>query len=171
MPKVEPQARDASWMLLERLLPRFLFDAGHSKPLYVLKAWLLALLPSFALALLVSLIADNPPAPDFGGTGPVVFAMLVLMAPVVETFLMTPPLLLFNRFLGAGPAVLLSAILWGALHSSQVALWGLIIWWPFLIFSIVLLVWRKQSLATAMLMVIAVHAMQNAVPGLALLFG
>jgi len=157
--------------LHRRLLPSFLFDTGQPKLAYIAKAWLLAFLPSAALAVLVSSLAESPPAPDFGGTGPVVFGLLVLFAPVLETFLMVPPLLLMNRFLGPAPAIAGSSLLWGALHSWQVPLWGLIVWWPFLIFSAILLAWREKSLATAMVMVIAVHALQNGVAGLGLLLG
>lgn len=154
-----------------RLLPNFLFDMSQPKPLYVGKAWLLSLLPSLILASLVTLSTENPPAPDFGGTGLAVYALLVLFAPVAETFLMVPPLLLMNRLLGPVPAAIGSALLWGVLHSLATPLWGLIIWWPFLLFSVILLVWKERSLATAMVLVIAVHAMQNGVAGLGLLFG
>ena len=152
-----------------RFLPRFLYETSHSRPLYVLKAWLLALVPSMILAGLVTALAADAPRPNFGGTGMVPALLVVLFAPVVETFLMVPPLLLFNRYLGPTPAVLLSSALWGALHSSQVPLWGLIIWWPFLLFSVILLVWRERSLATAMLLVIGVHALQNSLGAAALL--
>jgi hypothetical protein len=95
-----------------RLLPAFLFDPGQPKPLYVLKAWLLVFLPSLLLATVVTFAAKHPPSPDFGGKGPVVFAMLVLFAPVVETFLMTAPVLLLNRFFGpvvaAVPGILIA---------------------------------------------------------------
>jgi membrane protease YdiL (CAAX protease family) len=154
-----------------RLLPQFLFDTRQPTALYVLKAWLLVFLPSASLAVAVSLTAAHPPSPDFGGTGPVVFAMLVLFAPVVETFLMVPAVLLLDRFFGPAVAAIGSAVLWGALHSAAEPLWGLIVWWPFLIFSTILLVWKERGLAAAMLVVIAVHAMQNGLAGLGLLFG
>jgi len=153
-----------------RLLPQFLFDTQHPKPLYVLKGWLLTLLPSIALAALVTMGADSPPSPDFGGTGPVVFLLLVLFAPVAETFIMVPPLLLLNRFVGPVVAVIGSAVGWGLLHSWAEPLWGLIVWWPFLVFSTVILVWRKKSLSTGMVLAIAIHALQNGVAGLGLLF-
>jgi hypothetical protein len=123
------------------------------------------------LAGLLALAVDNPPAPDFGGTGPVVFAMLVLFAPVSETFIMVPPVLILNRLFGPAVAVIGSAALWALLHSLATPLWGAVVWWPFLIFSTILLVGRNRGLATGMVLVITVHAMQNAVAGLSLLFG
>lgn len=154
-----------------RLLPVFLFDLDHAKPAYVFKAWLLTFVPSLALAATVTALAPEPPSPDFGGTGVVVFLLLVIFAPVVETLIMVPPVLLLNRLLGPAAAAIGSAIAWGALHSSAEPLWGAIVWWPFLIFSTIILVWRKRSLATGMVLVICVHAMQNALAGLGLLFG
>lgn len=150
-------------------LPRFLFDTNQPEVAYVVKAWLLTLLPSMVIAGLVATAFKDAPSPDFGGTGPVVFAMLVLFAPVVETFLMVPPILILNRFFGPMPAVIGSALLWAGLHSSAVPTWGLVIWWPFLIFSTIIVVWRERDLAKAMVLVIAVHAMQNAVGGIGLL--
>lgn len=152
-----------------KLLPAFLFDTSHPKTPYVLKAWALSLLPSLALSLLAVSIAENTPAPDLGGTGVVAYAMVVLFAPVVETFLMVPPILLLNRFFGPAAAAIGSALLWGLLHSLAMPLWGFIIWWPFLIFSTIIVAWRRKSVATGMVLVILVHAMQNAVAGAGLL--
>lgn len=157
--------------LHRRLLPSFLFDTDQPKLLYVLKAWLLAFLPSMALAALVAWIAPEPPAPDFGGTGAVPAISVVVLAPVFETLLMTPPVLILNRLLGPAAAILGSAFVWGVAHSLAEPLWGLIIWWPFLVFSSALVAWREKGLGRAMLIVMAVHAMQNLVPGLALLLG
>jgi hypothetical protein len=110
--------------------------------------------------------------PVFPETGLWLYFLLVVFAPVAETLLMVPPLLLLNRFLGPAPAVAGSAILWGALHSLAAPSWGLVAWWPFFIFSAILLIWREQrSLTAGMLVVIVIHALQNGVAGLALLLG
>lgn len=155
--------------LHRRLLPAFLFDTDQPKPLYIAKAWLLAFLPSVALAGLVAWLAPEAPAPDFGGTGAGVAFAVILFAPVAETLLMTPPVLILARLLGPAAAVIGSALLWGVLHSLAAPLWGLVIWWPFLVFSAVLLAWREQGLGTAMAMAACVHMMQNLIPGAALL--
>jgi hypothetical protein len=94
---------------------------------------------------------------------------MVLFAPILETLVMVPPLLILNRLLGPAPAAVLSAIGWGIVHSLQASIWGLVIWWPFFVFSVIILVWRKKSLMTGMLIVMAIHGMQNAVPALVLL--
>lgn len=154
-----------------RLLPSFLFDTGQPKTVYVLKAWLLTFLPSLVLGAVVTGLAPGAQTPEFGGTGIGVYLLLVLFAPVTETLLMVPPLLLLNRLFGETAAILGSALLWGLLHSAAVPIWGLIIWWPFLIFSAIIMAWRQRSLATGMVLVIAVHALQNGVAGLGLLLG
>ena len=154
-----------------RLLPSFLFDTEQPKTFYVLKTWLLTFIPSIVLGAVITGLAPAAPMPEFGGTGLAVYLLLILFAPVVETFIMVPPLLLLNRLFGETAAVVGSALLWGLLHSWAVPIWGLIVWWPFLIFSTIILAWRRISLATGMVLTIAVHALQNGVAGFGLLVG
>jgi membrane protease YdiL (CAAX protease family) len=154
-----------------RFVPAFLGDVGHPKPSYVLKSWLLTLLPSLALAAIVGMFAGDAATPEFGAPGLLLLFALVVFAPVVETLIMVPPLLLLNRLFGPAAAVILSALGWGIAHSLQAPIWGLIVWWPFFVFSSILLVWRKKSLATGMALVMAVHALQNAVPAALLISG
>ena len=96
------------------------------------------------------------------------FFLLVVFAPVIETLIMVPPLLLLNRLFGSSAAILLSSLGWGVAHSLQAPLWGLIVWWPFLVFSAIIMVWRDR-LWVGMGLVMAVHALQNTVPALLLL--
>jgi hypothetical protein len=155
--------------LNQRLLPRFLSDAKQPWPLYVLKGWLLTLLPSIALSLLVATSAGTATGPEFGPAGPLLIFLLVVFAPVTETLIMTPPLLILNRLLGPDAAVIGSALLWGVLHSLAAPTWGLVVWWPFLVFSAVILFWRSQGRTLwGMLLVMLIHALQNAVPALSL---
>ena len=46
---------------------------------------------------------------------------------------------------------------------------GGVIWWPFLIFSALYVVWRKRSVAWALAIPMAVHALNNLIPALLLL--
>jgi hypothetical protein len=55
-------------------------------------------------------------------------------------------------------------------HSLQAPAWGLVIWWPFLIFSTVFLVWRERSLLGAFALVSLLHALHNLLPALRLVF-
>jgi len=154
-----------------RLLPAYIGDLDHPKSHYVLKTWLLTLLPSLALAGIISALVGRAEGPEFGPPGLWLLFALVVFAPVVETLIMVPPLLLLNRLFGPTAAAILSAVGWAIAHSLQATLWGLIIWWPFFVFSSILLIWRRKSLATGMALVMAIHAMQNAVPALLLFSG
>jgi membrane protease YdiL (CAAX protease family) len=155
-------------------LPAFLFSSADGALRYILKAWALMLVPSFALSALLALILPDLPRPDFPVEEigfPVLFLLLVVVSPVVETLIMAPVLLLVTRLLGPGPAVLVSAALWAIGHSLQAAGWGLVVWWPFLVMSIAFLTWRPRGLATACGLVVAIHALQNLVGALFILAG
>ena len=151
-------------------LPRSFFEARRPLP-YVGLAWSLAFFPSILLSVLVSQAAPGG-APKFPEVAPgVLLFLLVVFAPVVETIIMGTVLLVVERLAGFLPAVLLSSVGWAIAHSLQAAAWGLVIWWPFLIFSITFLVWKRQSLAAAFGMPMLVHALQNFGPALLLVSG
>jgi membrane protease YdiL (CAAX protease family) len=96
---------------------------------------------------------------------------LVVYAPVVETLIMGGLLLIIERIIGFVPAVLISSLGWGIAHSLLAPAWGLVIWWPFLIFSIVFLTWRRRNLVLAFGLPMLVHGLQNLGPALLLLAG
>jgi membrane protease YdiL (CAAX protease family) len=142
-------------------LPRVLFETDSVLPRYVAKAWLLALLPSIALSALVRQVAADAAAPQFPGDPTTLALLVVFVGPALETVLLAVPLLLLNRLFGPGPAVIGSALLWGLAHSLVAPVWGLVIWWPFLVMSIALLTWRRDGLVKAMGVAFAIHALQN----------
>jgi membrane protease YdiL (CAAX protease family) len=157
-----------------RFLPRFLFDADHPKLLFVLKAWLLALLPSFALSGLISaatsVTAQQVEQPDIPTEGPLALFALIVIGPLLETLIMAAILLGLRRLVGPGPAVVLSALLWAVGHSLAASIWGLVVWWPFLIFSIAFLTWCGRSFWLGVGLVTLIHGLQNATVGVLLLF-
>ena len=65
--------------------------------------------------------------------------------------------------------VILSSIGWGIAHSLAAPIWGLIIWWPFLIFSTLYVTWRVKGKLNAVALVAIVHALNNFLPALLLL--
>lgn len=158
-----------------RWLPAFVGDTEHPKASYIVKAWLLTLIPSLALAIgggwLFGLLFGEAQGPSFPQAGAMLVFMLVVFAPVVETLIMVGPLLILNRLFGPSAAAALSAAGWGIAHSLQAPMWGLVIWWAFFVFSAIILAWRKKSLITGILIVMCVHAMQNAVPAALLIAG
>ncbi len=129
--------------------------------------WLTAIVPSLLLSALAQWLVPNAAQPEFGATGAVfLMFMLVVFAPVIETLIMGAVLLVLLRIVGPAVAVAISAIGWGIAHSLAVPTWGLVIWWPFLIFSTLFVVWRERSLLAAFAVPAAVHALQNVGPAL-----
>jgi membrane protease YdiL (CAAX protease family) len=103
--------------------------------------------------------------------GSVAFLLLFAFAPFVETLIMAALLTVLARFMSPTFAVLISAALWGIAHSLQAAVWGLVIWWPFVIFSTLYMVWRERSVVAALGVATATHALQNLLPALKIAFG
>ncbi len=133
--------------------------------------WLVAFPISILLAIVAQTLLPEAPAPQFEVNGLVALSALVVFAPFVETLIMGAVLLLLTTVLRAEWAVLVSAIGWGIAHSLAAPVWGLIIWWPFLIFSTLFLTWRKRSLLLAFLVPMGAHAYQNLLPALLIAFG
>lgn len=166
-----------------RFLPRFLFEADGAAWRYILKAWPVTLLPSLALAALLSVATPEAVKPEFGSGGGLgvaaLVASLVLIGPFLETLIMAAVLEILVRVVRPGVAVILSAVLWGLAHSfgglltgiGAVPTWGLVVWWPFLILSIVYLTWRGHGRFKAILVATAIHGLQNAVGAAALVAG
>ena len=148
-------------------LPAFLFRTNGARLRYVGLAWLLCLIPSLALTAAVNLLMPDFRTPELPVGNIPALTGLVIAAPFLETLLMSGPLLLFDRLFGFTPAVIASAALWGILHALAAPAWGLVAWWPFLIFSTVFLVWRREGYWWAVLIVTLIHALQNFLPGVA----
>ena len=142
-------------------LPRFLFETDTVLSRYIAKAWLAALLPSIALSALVRLVAADAAAPQLPGDAERLVLFVVLVGPALETLLLAVPVLLLNRLFGPGPAVVGSALIWGVAHSLAAPVWGLVIWWPFLVMSIAFLTWRREGLGWALGVAFAIYALQN----------
>jgi hypothetical protein len=139
--------------------------------LAILTGWLLSIVGSLALAALSRAIAPQLPAPAFPMTGLTAVFLLVVFAPVLETLIMAGFLSLFLRFMPPAAAILLSAAGWGIAHSLEALGWGLVIWWPFLIFSTLFVVWRQRGFWAGVGIAATTHALQNLGPGLLVAFG
>jgi membrane protease YdiL (CAAX protease family) len=145
-----------------RFLPRFLFAADRPVS-YVLKAWLLALLPSIVLSAVIGSLVPDAERPALSAETWPMIALIVAVAPFLETLILAAMLSLFVRLNSPGAAVVLAALLWGVAHSLEAPTWGLVVWWPFLVMSVAFLTWRKRGLWTAIGLVTLIHAMQNSV--------
>ncbi len=142
------------------ILPRALFDPRRPA-IAIAVGWLTAFGPSILLAALVGAVLPDAPQPEIDLTGPMLLFGLVIFAPVVETLIMGTVLLVLLRLVGPVAAVAISAIGWGIAHSAAAAAWGLVIWWPFLVFSALFVTWRQRSMWAAFAMPMIVHALHN----------
>jgi len=148
--------------------------ARPTRPLAtLLTAWILSISGSLALSALIGLIAPAAAPPDFGwltGRGFYTLIVLSVLAPLIETLVLALTTSLLLLLVRPSAAILLSSLGWAAAHSLQAPIWGLVIWWPFLVFTTLYVVWKQRSLAWGLAMAFLVHAMQNLVPAVAVGF-
>jgi hypothetical protein len=151
------------WPSYLAIMPPFLFKTDSNVARYIIRSWLLSLCGSLVLAIIAErLLPSTHAMPPRSVENPAVIISMVLIAPVVETVIMAGILLLLLTVLGPGPAVVISAIGWGAAHSIVATKMVLITWWSFLIFSIAFVTWsRAIGSIRAVLIAIAVHALDN----------
>jgi hypothetical protein len=143
-------------------LPSLLFQPERPA-VYAVTAVGCSLAGALLLSTVANLIWPSLHGPEFPYSGVTFLTAVVLFAPLVETAILAAVLELLRRFLPPWTAVVICAAGWGIAHSSAAPAWGLVIWWPFIIFSLVYLTWRQRSFAAAYGMALVVHAAQNAV--------
>lgn len=128
--------------------------------------WLTAFPVSLLLSFLVGLLLPQAAQPDFDNGGPAAIFALVIVAPLLETLIMGTVLMVLLLVLPPVGAIAVSAVGWGIVHSMIAPAWGLVIWWPFLIFSTLFVAWRQRSLVLAFLVPACAHALQNLLPAI-----
>ena len=152
------------------------FEPSHPIWWYVVRMGLLSLVPSLLVAVAVvgiwSAFSGLPkPGPDFADSDTpavVFFFLLVVITPVVETLLMSAVLWCLSWITTRpAPLAVLSAIVWAMLHSSAALPWGLIVAWPFYVFSRAYLAWRPLGWWKAVAVAASIHGFQNVLPALA----
>jgi hypothetical protein len=143
---------------------------------YILLMALISLLPSLLLSSLLYAtgIMTDANGPQFDsepfGSPFMLFIAVVFISPVIETLLLSLGIRLFSLWIKTPWRVALaSAIAWAVLHSLAAPAWGLIICWPFFVFSCAYLTWRRQSWLNAYGAACCIHVLQNLLPGLILL--
>ena len=164
------RSQPAGWRAPISLFPTALREPR--RPLLALAvAWATAFVPSVALGAAVSALLPDSALPKFPPVDWNLFLLMVVAAPLLETLIMSAALVLLRLLLAPTPAVLVSAIGWALAHSAAAPAWGLVIWWPFLVFSTLFVTWRSRSLLAGIGMAAAAHALHNLLPALLLLFG
>lgn len=133
--------------------------------------WGATTIPALLLSLIVSSLLPRVAGPSFGNVDLSLAVMLVIVAPLLETLIMAAVLEILLLGLPPKYAVIASSLGWGVAHSLAAPAWGLVIWWPFLIFSTLYVTWRGEGRVLAIAIVFAVHALNNLGPALLLLFG
>ncbi len=149
------------WLPSPLLVPR-------NAALAIVTAWACAFFPSIALSWLTAELMPHVARPEFDVGGGLALFLLVVFAPITETLIMAGVLTLLLRFTRPPLAILLSAAGWGIAHSLAAPAWGLVIWWPFLIFSTLFVVWRERGFFAGVGVAAAAHALQNLGPALLL---
>ncbi len=135
----------------------------------VLIGWAVTTIPALLLSVIVSSLLPTVTGPSFDQVGLSMFVLLVIIAPFIETLIMSTVLEILLLALPPRYAVIASSVGWGIAHSLAAPAWGLVIWWPFLIFSTLYVTWRGQGRVLAIAIVFAVHALNNLGPALLLL--
>lgn len=160
----------------ERALPAFVpdFFAYPQRPFLTLVAgWLLAILGAFAIAATLAMIVPEAQAPDFDafvGKGWFSVIAIAVVTPFIETLILAVTVLVMLRYIPTIQAILLSAFGWAIVHSLSAPIWGLVIFWPFVIFTTLFVVWRQRSFLWGFAMAWGVHVMQNFLPSLTIGF-
>lgn len=157
----------------EKKQPRLLcllFDNNISIWKYILRTGLISLVPSIIIAVILGLsgVITEETGPEFEGSALSLLIMLVIISPILETLLMGGGLwiLSFITKRRVLPAVI-SACIWAVMHSLFALTWGLVVIWPFFVFSCSYLNWRRCSWHHAVLVTSCVHAFQNILPAIA----
>jgi membrane protease YdiL (CAAX protease family) len=152
-------------------LPGLLFRSD--RPFLTLPlAWLLSIGGSLLLGVAISFAFPEAEAPALGGAPAIVVLIgVAVLSPLVESLIMGGIVDLLMKWLRAWQAVLVSAAIWGVLHSLMTPTWGLAIWWPFLVFSTIFITWRARGFWIAVLMAAIVHGLQNLLPAIAIVMG
>ena len=139
--------------------------------LAILVGWVTAFLPSLALAAAAQWLLPTVAQPSLAIDGPLGIVLVAAFAPIVETLIMAAVLSLLLLVVTPTMAVIASSIGWGIAHSMIAPAWGLVIWWPFLVFSTLFVTWRQRSLLAALAIPAGVHALHNLVPALVMASG
>ena len=150
----------------------FLFNSELAVWKYALVMAGISFVPSILLSfgLGAAGVMTEESGPELGGFGPVTdFAMIVWLSPVVETLLMGVILKALS-FISRRRYVLaaMSCGVWAGLHSLCSPAWGLVVFWPFFVFSCSYLAWRRRSWRHAVCVTSLVHMLHNLLPGLAI---
>jgi hypothetical protein len=179
-PVIQPTLRAAgglAWLIpLSGWTPAWLFDRGTSRWRYIAKLGVTSLVPAFVLGFVIAiaLTASGAPTdglgPDFSGAPrAAAFLTIVLIAPAEETLLLSVGIGFISLFSNR-PVVIaaVSAIGWGLMHAVIFPVQGVVVTWPFFVFSCGYLAWRPLGWRKAYSVAMGLHVVHNLLPGVML---
>lgn len=138
---------------------------------YIVRTGLISLIPSLAISICLAFIAGGggDGMPQFSREAGVVLLLVsvVIISPILETLLLGLTLWIVS-FVTKKPLrqALVTCVIWAVLHSLAAWLWGLVVIWPFFVFSCAYLAWRRRSWWHAMGVACGIHVFQNLLPGI-----
>lgn len=147
-------------------LVRTLFNTEQGRVRYAVKALPFAMVPAMVVSAGIGLLFDDLEDPAFVDdlyVRPVLlFVFAVVIGPLLETLFMWPLIALLSLVTrNIWVIAVVSAAVWGLMHSLQVTQWGFSVFGSFVVFSIAFVEWRKKSLGSALLVPWMIHGMQN----------
>lgn len=160
-----PQVEDAA----EAIEPPLPFFLKSQTPFwkYVLIMGGISLAGSLIVTSLFSRFIDDEAivrSLSTGGTAEMVLGA-VIVSPVLESLLLALTISgLSFKIKEPYRLAAAAAVLWAALHAIVVPSWALGVVWPFFIFSLSYLSWRRKSLLHGLAAATAVHMIQNLPP-------
>lgn len=148
---------------------RSLSDCNQPRVRYLGRALLADLPVAFAVSLALDWITHTS-WPEFPGEAlPRLFLALCVFSPIVETFGMAIIIWVLRHVITrTGYIPWVTALICALLHTLARRLWGIEIFWSFVIFSYCYTAWDKKSGLQAFWMTATLHALHNLVPTLAL---
>jgi Kef-type K+ transport system membrane component KefB len=128
----------------------------------ILLAACLGWVPAQVVEILVIAVAPGPAAPDLFLRPFQAISMAIVIAPVIETYLMRWLFRLLGRFIQHRERMnWTAAMLWGVMHWNTPA-WGLPAIWPFYVMGVCFLTIRDKDPQAALYVTMLVHALFNA---------
>jgi len=139
---------------------------GNQHPVRYLGWALLADLPvTIAVGFLLNALTGTT-WPEFPADSlPRILVAMCVFAPIVETFGLAIVIVVLRRFMKRTEYVpLVAALFCAGLHSLAKPLWGIEIFWAFLIFSLCYVTWARKSVWQALGLTALLHALHNLLP-------
>ncbi len=149
---------------------RSLSDCNQPRIRYLGRALLADLPVAYAVGLALNWITHTDwPEPSLADL-PGLFFGLCIRAPLIETFAMAVIIWVLRRLVKRTEYIpWITALICAGAHSLAKPLWGIEIFWSFVIFSLCYTAWEKKSVLQAFWMTVVLHALHNLVPALALI--